>query len=68
MTGTFYGTPKRLLHDKNDEWLGVAVDVAPNNDKVAVSMMYRVIGLCCSCRFSKMHRINIIRYFLLLLC
>ena len=45
MTGTFYGTPKRLLHDKNDEWLGVAVDVAPNNDKVAVSIMYRVIGL-----------------------
>lgn len=37
VTGTFYGSAKIFQHDKDDQWLGVAVDVAPNNNKVAVS-------------------------------
>ena len=36
VSGIFYGNAKVFLHDKNDQWLGVAVDVAPSNNKVAV--------------------------------
>ena len=38
VTGSFYGSPRIFQHDKNEEWLGVAVDVAPSNNKVAVTL------------------------------
>ncbi|XP_060600943.1 integrin alpha-2-like [Ruditapes philippinarum] len=36
VAGTFYGVTKVFDHDKNNQWLGVSVDVSPNNDRVAV--------------------------------
>ncbi|XP_053373891.1 integrin alpha-2-like [Mercenaria mercenaria] len=36
VAGTFYGVTKVFDHDKNNQWLGVSVDVAPNNDRFAV--------------------------------
>lgn len=37
VAGTFYGVTKVFDHNKTDEWLGVAVDVSPGNDKFAVN-------------------------------
>ena len=37
--GSYYGVTKRFLHDKNNEWLGVAVDVSPSNDRIAVTIL-----------------------------
>lgn len=34
--GSFYGSTKVFEHDKNNEWLGVAVDVSPNNDRIVI--------------------------------
>ncbi|KAL4222565.1 integrin [Mactra antiquata] len=36
VAGTFYGGTKVFDHDKNNQWLGVAVDVSPNSDRFAV--------------------------------
>ena len=36
MSGTFYGSAKIFQHDKDNQWLGVAVDVAPSGTKLAV--------------------------------
>jgi hypothetical protein len=40
VAGTFYGVTKVFDHDKNNQWLGVSVDVSPNNDRVAVSYIF----------------------------
>lgn len=39
VAGTFYGVTKVFDHDKNNQWLGVAVDVSPTNDRFAVNII-----------------------------
>lgn len=39
MAGIFYGVTKAFEHNKTDEWLGVAVDVSPRNDRFTVSLL-----------------------------
>ena len=40
VAGTFYGVTKVFDHDKNNQWLGVSVDVSPNNDRFSVSIFF----------------------------
>jgi len=40
---------RRMLHDKDDMWLGVAMDVSPSNDRMTVGSNSRTNNNTINC-------------------